>query len=79
MAAYMVKGDSFVPDKVRVCFEQQLAIAVANNNIDLAPDGKRIVALMPAVEFQGSARGAEPRRAPGKLLGRAAAESAGWK
>jgi Tol biopolymer transport system component len=48
-AAYTVKGDSFVADKPRVWSEKQIG-GVPNSvkNIDLAPDGKRVVALMPA-------------------------------
>ena len=47
VAAYTDKGDSFVADKPRVWSEKQLAGAVGNKSVDLAPDGKRIVALMP--------------------------------
>jgi Tol biopolymer transport system component len=47
-AAYTVNGDSFVADKPRVWSEKRLAGSVNNvRNVDLAPDGKRIVALMP--------------------------------
>jgi Tol biopolymer transport system component len=47
VAAYTVKGDSFVADKPRVWSEKQLGGTVnAVRNVDLAPDGKRIVALM---------------------------------
>jgi serine/threonine protein kinase len=54
-AAYTVQGDSFVADKVRMWSEQQLGGAVGSvRNIDLAPDGKRIVALMPATESKGA-------------------------
>ena len=54
-AAYTVKGDSFVADKVRMWSDKQLGGSVNNTkNIDLAPDGKRIVALMPAAEAKGS-------------------------
>ena len=49
-AEYTVKGDSFQLGKVREWSGQRLAIAVSNKNVDLTPDGKRIVALMPAVE-----------------------------
>jgi hypothetical protein len=48
-AAYAVKGDSFVADTPRVWSDRQIAGA-SSLNIDLAPDGKRIVALMPATE-----------------------------
>jgi Tol biopolymer transport system component len=48
VAAYTVKGDSFVADKPRMWSEKQLAGLVNNTkNVDLAFDGKRIVALMP--------------------------------
>ena len=48
VAAYTVKGDSFVADKPRLWSEKQLGGTVnAARNVDLAPDGKRIVALMP--------------------------------
>jgi eukaryotic-like serine/threonine-protein kinase len=48
VAAYTVKGDSFVADKPRVWSEKQTGgITNAGRNVDLAPDGKRIVALMP--------------------------------
>ncbi len=45
VAAYTVKGDSFVADKPRVWLEKQLG-GVPNKNVDLAADGKRIIALM---------------------------------
>ena len=50
VAAYAVKGDSFVDDKPRVWSEKQLmGLGIFNQakNVDLAPDGKRIIALMP--------------------------------
>jgi serine/threonine protein kinase/Tol biopolymer transport system component len=50
VAAYAVKGDSFVVDKPRVWSEKQLGgggLLNAARNVDLAPDGKRIIALMP--------------------------------
>ncbi len=48
VAAYTVKGDSFVADKPRVWSEKQIGgAATFSRNADLAPDGKRIVALMP--------------------------------
>jgi hypothetical protein len=44
----MVRGDSFVADKPRVWSEKQIGGSInAGKNVDLAPDGKRIVALMP--------------------------------
>jgi len=48
VSAYMVKGDSFVADKPRVWSEKQIGGSIiVGKNVDLAPDGKRIVALMP--------------------------------
>ena len=53
VAAYTVQGDSFVADKPRVWSEKQLAVGAAvSRNADLAPDGKRIVALMPVETAQ---------------------------
>ena len=49
VAAYTGEGDSFVPDKPRVWSEKRIADTGFNGlNYDVAPDGKRIVALMPA-------------------------------
>ena len=48
VATYTVKGDSFVADKPRVWSEKALANVGVIPNYDLAPDGKRIAALMPA-------------------------------
>jgi serine/threonine-protein kinase len=48
VSAYMVKGDSFVADKPRVWSEKRIGGSIiVGKNVDLAPDGKRIVALMP--------------------------------
>ena len=48
VAASAVKGDSFVADKPPVWSEKKLGnTATASRNADPAPDGKRIVALMP--------------------------------
>jgi len=52
-ASYTVKGDSFVADKPRVWSEKRIANVGILPNYDLAPDGKRIVALMPAEAPQG--------------------------
>jgi len=53
--SYVVQGDSFVADKPRMWSEKQIGGAVNNSkNLDLAPDGKRIVALMPNVEDKGA-------------------------
>jgi serine/threonine-protein kinase len=54
VTGYAVKGDSFVADKPRVWSAKQLGgVANATKNIDLAPDGKRIVALMPVDPPEG--------------------------
>jgi serine/threonine-protein kinase len=47
VAAYAVKGDSFVADKPRIWSDKQLGDANNRKNFDLAPDGKRIAALLP--------------------------------
>jgi len=77
-AAYAVKGDSFVAEEPRMWSEQQLGGTVGGGkNIDLAPNGKRIAALMTRRRGQGRARGSESRRLPLELLRRTAAQSAG--
>jgi len=48
VADYTVKGDTFAPGKPRVWSDKQLADTGVN--YDLAPDGKRVAALMPAEE-----------------------------
>ncbi|MGA7793132.1 MAG: protein kinase [Candidatus Acidiferrales bacterium] len=54
VAAYTVKGDSFVADKPRVWSEKQIGgLTLTSRNVDPAPDGKRIVALMPAETAEG--------------------------
>ncbi len=53
VAAYTVKGDSFVADKPRVWSEKRLASVGPAANYDLAPDGKRVAALMPAETPEG--------------------------
>jgi serine/threonine-protein kinase len=48
-AAYTVKGDSFAADKPRVWTEKKIAASgLTGINYDVAPDGRRIAALMPA-------------------------------
>ena len=48
VAGYIVQGDSFVADKPRLWSEKVLSNLVnVSRNVDLAPDGKRIVAVMP--------------------------------
>jgi WD40 repeat protein len=54
-ASYSVKGDSFVADKARLWSEKPITGIVNNvRNVDLAPDGKRIVALISAGEDKGA-------------------------
>ncbi len=50
IAEYTVGGDSFAPQRPRVWSEKRLANfgPLTNPTYDLAPDGKRIAALMPA-------------------------------
>jgi eukaryotic-like serine/threonine-protein kinase len=50
VANYTGKGDSFVADKPRMWSEKKLADfgLVGVQNYGLAPDGKRIAAIMPA-------------------------------
>ena len=49
VAGYTVQGDSFVPDKPRRWSEKALANTVnSRKNVDLAPDSKRFVVVMPA-------------------------------
>jgi hypothetical protein len=49
VAGYTVQGDSFMPGKPRLWSEKGLANLVnSSRNVDLAPDGKRVVAVMPA-------------------------------
>jgi serine/threonine-protein kinase len=53
VASYAVKGGSFVADRPRVWSEKRLANLGVVPNYDLAPDGKRIVALMPVETAEG--------------------------
>jgi Tol biopolymer transport system component/class 3 adenylate cyclase/tRNA A-37 threonylcarbamoyl transferase component Bud32 len=54
VAAYSVRGDSFVADKPRLWSEKKLGGAFnSTKNLDLAPDGNRIVVLRP-VEGPGA-------------------------
>ena len=48
VAGYAVKGDSFVADKPRVWSETKIANIGYLADYDLAPDGKRIAALVPS-------------------------------
>ena len=52
VAAWTAKGDSFTADPPKVWSEKQLAMVALNPNYDVAPDGKRIAALMPAEDAQ---------------------------
>jgi Tol biopolymer transport system component len=52
-AGYTVRGDSFVADKPRVWSEKRIANLGLLPNYGLTPDGKRIVALLPAESPQG--------------------------
>jgi eukaryotic-like serine/threonine-protein kinase len=54
VAAYRLNGDSFVADKPRVWSDKPIGGAIGGKNVDLAPDGKRIVALIPATEAKES-------------------------
>jgi Tol biopolymer transport system component len=56
VASYTVKSNSFVADKPRVWSEKKIANIGLQDNYDLAPDGKRIAAIMPAetVEAQNA-------------------------
>jgi len=58
-AAYTVKGDAFVADKPRMWSETPIAgsgVVSPGTNFGLAPDGKRIWALMPAAGDAQQAR-----------------------
>ena len=48
VASYTVKGDSFVADRPRVWSEKPLANVGGMTSYDVARDGKRIAAIMPA-------------------------------
>jgi serine/threonine-protein kinase len=49
VANYTTEGDSFVAEKARAWSDQRIAdVSATVPNYDLAPDGKRIAALMPA-------------------------------
>jgi hypothetical protein len=46
VATYAAKADSFFPDKPRAWSDKQLANTGIAGNYGLAPDGKRIAAVM---------------------------------
>jgi serine/threonine-protein kinase len=48
VVSYQVRGDSFVAETPRVWFEKQIANFPSTMSYNPGPDGKRIVALMPA-------------------------------
>jgi len=48
VANYTVKGDSFVPQRPRLWCGKRIADIGGAPNLDLAPDGRRFVVLMPA-------------------------------
>ena len=49
VVTYTVTGDEFVTDKPRLWTEKRLAdLALVGRNLDIAPDGTRFMALMPA-------------------------------
>ena len=51
VANYKVKGNSFVPDKPRVWSSRPLAnTGLPAINFAVAPDGKRVLAVMPVQE-----------------------------
>ena len=49
---YTVQGDSFMPGKPRAWCDKQL-FYMGSSNMDLAPDGRRFVVLIPAQEADG--------------------------
>jgi serine/threonine-protein kinase len=48
VANYTVKGDSFIPQRPRLWYSKRIANVGNAGNLDVAPDGKRFVVLMPA-------------------------------
>ncbi len=48
VAAYTVTGDSFVAEKARFWSEKQMADVGLSSSFDVAPDGKRVLALVAA-------------------------------
>ena len=48
VANYTVKDDSFIPERPRQWYGNRIANVGTNRNLDLAPDGRRFVVLMPA-------------------------------
>ncbi len=50
VVSYTTKGDTFVPDKPRLWNSTRLADTNIYRNLDIHPDGKRFLALMPSEE-----------------------------
>jgi hypothetical protein len=76
VVAYAVKGDSFVADKPQMWSEKQLGGLVnISRNVDLAPDGKRIVASVP-VETAEAQKAQSHVNLPRQLLRRSSAARA---
>jgi serine/threonine-protein kinase len=48
VANYTVRGESFIPQRPRLWYGKRIANVGGAPNLDLAPDGKRFVVLMPA-------------------------------
>jgi serine/threonine-protein kinase len=48
VVGYKVEGKTFIADKPRLWYRGQIANTGVSQNFDLVPDGKRLVALMPA-------------------------------
>ena len=53
IVSYTTKGDHFVPEKPRLWSSTKVADTGFHRNLDIGPDGKRFIALVPAEE-QGS-------------------------
>jgi hypothetical protein len=47
-ASYAIRGDSFILEKPRIWTPRRLAALGLGQAFDLAPDGDRLVALLPA-------------------------------
>jgi hypothetical protein len=52
--SYSAQGDSFAADKPRTWLDTPIGGNYAFKNVDIAPDGRRILALMPAPQAKGS-------------------------
>jgi serine/threonine-protein kinase len=53
VAPYRVKGDSFIPEPPRLWSQKRLADLGFIRTFDVAPDGKRVVALIPVETHEG--------------------------